>query len=80
MIHNKQILIGLDHSQYEHPFDKMALEKLESIPLLRTLFRWITTNTVERIYTVQYTGSNLKVTKANYPQIYQYLEAMVESH
>jgi Zn-dependent protease with chaperone function len=74
MIYSKQILTGLEHSQYEHPFDKMALEKLESIPLLTKLFKWITTNTVERIYTVQYTGSNLKVTKENYPQIYQYLE------
>lgn len=74
MIDNKQILTGLEHSQYEHPFDKMALEKLESIPLLTKLFKWITANTVERIYTVQYTGSNLKVTKDSYPQIYQYLE------
>ncbi len=74
MIYNKQILTGLKHSQYEHPFDKMALEKLESIPLLTKLFKWITANTVERIYTIQYTGSNLKVTKENYPQIYQYLE------
>lgn len=74
MIGNKKILTGLEHSQYEHPFDKEALEKLESVPLLTKCFRWITTNTVERIYTVQYTGSNLKVTKGNYPQIYQYLE------
>lgn len=74
MIYNKQILTGLEHSQYEHPFDKMALEKLEAIPLLTKFFKWITTNTVERIYTVQYTGSNLKVTNKNYPEIYQYLE------
>ena len=74
MIYNKQILTGLEHSQYEHPFDKAALEKLESIPLLTRCFKWITTHTVERIYTIQYTGSNLKVTKKNYPQIYQYLE------
>lgn len=73
MIRGKQILTGLEHSQYEHPFDKAALEKLESIPLMKKFFTWITTNTVERIYTVQYTGSNLKVTKDNYPQIYQYL-------
>ena len=74
MVYNKQILTGLEHSQYEHPFDRAALEKLESIPMLTKLFKWITTNTVERIYTVQYTGSNLKVTKDNYPQIHQYLE------
>ena len=70
----RQILTGLQHSQYEHPFDKMALEKLEAIPLLTKFFNWITTNTVEKIYTVQYTGSNLKVTPTSYPKIYRYLE------
>lgn len=70
----RQTLTGLDHSQYEHPFDKMALQKLESIPLLTKFFTWMTTNTIEKIYTVQYTGSNLKVTNSNYPKIYRYLQ------
>lgn len=74
MIGEKKILTGLEHSSYEHPFDKAALEKLEAAPLLPRFFRWITTNTVERIYTVQYTGSNIKVTRDNYPEIYQSLE------
>ena len=74
MINNKRILTGLEHHQYEHPFDKAALEKLERIPFLTTACEWITSNFVERIYNVQYTGSHLKVTKENYPKIYQYLE------
>ena len=74
MTYNRQILIGLQHDQYEHPFDREALKKLEAIPLLSQFFKWITTNTVEKIYTVQYTGSNLKVTSTSYPKIYQYLE------
>lgn len=73
MTGNKKILTGLDHSMYEHPFDKEALQKLESIPMLTTVFKWITTNTIERIYTIQYTGSNLKITKSSYPKLYQYL-------
>ena len=36
MINNKRILTGLEHHQYEHPFDKAALEKLEKIPFLKT--------------------------------------------
>ena len=72
MTGNKKILTGLDHSMYEHPFDKEALQKLESIPMLTTVFKWITTNTIERIYTIQYTGSNLKITKSSYPKLYQY--------
>ena len=73
MIYNKQILTGLEHSQYEHDFDRAALEKLEAIPFLTKASQWITANFIERVYTVQYTGSNLKVTKDNYPQIHQYL-------
>lgn len=74
MIYNKQILTGLDHSRYEHPLDRAALEKLESIPLLTTACRWVTSNFIERVYNIQYTGSNLKVTRDNYPKIYEYLE------
>ena len=74
MTYNRQILTGLEHDQYEHPFDREALKRLESIPLLTKFFQWITSNTVERIYTVQYTGSNLKVTRQNYPKVYGYLE------
>ncbi len=74
MVYNKQILKGIEHTQYEHPFDKMALEKLESSKLLTKFFKYLTKHTVERIYTVQYTGSNLKVTKENYPLIHHYLE------
>lgn len=69
-----QILTGLEHRQYEHPFDKAALENLEKIRFLKTACEWVTTNFVERIYNVQYTGSHLRVTKDNYPKIYQYLE------
>lgn len=74
MIYNKQILTGLEHSQYEHPFDKKALEKMRAIPFLTTASEWITSNFVERVYNIQYTGSHLKVTEQNYPKIYQYLE------
>ena len=73
MIRNKQILTGLDHSQYEHPLDRAALEKLESIPFLTTACKWVTSNFIERVYNIQYIGSNLKVTKASYPKIYDYL-------
>lgn len=74
MIKNKKILKGLDHSQYEHPFDKKALKALENTPGLSVVGNFITKHTIEKIYTVQYTGSNLKVTKENYPKIYEYLQ------
>ena len=74
MIKNKKILKGLDHSQYEHPFDKKALKALEKTPGVNLVGNFITKNAIEKIYTVQYAGSNLKITKANYPQIYDYLQ------
>lgn len=74
MIKNKKILKGLHHAQYEHPFDQKALSALESTPGLGMVGNFITKHTIEKIYTVQYTGSNLKVTKDNYPKIYEYLQ------
>lgn len=74
MLHNKKILTGLDHSQYEHPFDKKALVALEKTPGLSAAGKFITKHMVERVYTVQYTGSHLKVTSDNYPQIHEYLQ------
>ena len=73
MINSKRVLTGLEHHQYEHPLDRSALEKLESIPFLTTACKWVTSNFIERVYNIQYTGSNLKVTKENYPNIYEYL-------
>lgn len=74
MIRNKKILTGLNSSQYEHPFDKKALNALENTPGLGMVGNFITKHTIEKIYTVQYTGSNLKVTSENYPKIYEYLQ------
>lgn len=74
MIKNKKILKGLDHSQYEHPFDQKALSALRSTPGVDLVGNFITKHTIEKIYIVQYTGSNLKVTSENYPKIYEYLQ------
>ncbi len=74
MIRSKKILTGLDHTAYEHPFDQKALSVLEATPGLDIVGKFITKNMVERVYTVQYTGSHLRVTKDSYPKIYEYLE------
>lgn len=42
MIKNKQILKGLDHSQYEHPFDQKALTALKKTPGLKVVGDFIT--------------------------------------
>lgn len=75
MIKNKKKkpLYGLEHTEYEHPFDKKALIALEATPGLSAVGKLIVRYTVENYYTVQYTGSCLKVTNQNYPAIFDYL-------
>ena len=41
MIRNKKILTGLDHSQYEHPFDQKALKALKATPGLSMVGNFI---------------------------------------
>ena len=74
MTTSKKILAGLDHKDYEHPFDKKALEALEKTPGLKKTGSFVVKHAVEKVYTVQFTGSNIKVTKNNYPRIYSLLE------
>lgn len=74
MVHNKKILLGLDQSKYEHPFDKKALAALKRTPGIGLVGKFITEHMVERIYTIQYTGSHLRITRESYPMIYEYLE------
>ena len=70
----RKILKGIDHSHYEHLFDQKALAALEKTPGLSLVGNYITKHLIEKIYTIQYTGSNLKVTADNYPRIYEYLQ------
>ena len=74
MNRNKKILRGLDSTSYEHPFDKKALTALERVKGVGMVGSFITKHAIEKVYAVQYTGSNIKVTKDNYPKIYDYLE------
>lgn len=71
---NKKPLYRLDHLEYEHPFDKQALAALEATPGLGVAGKFITKHTIERLFTIQYTGSSLKVTHKNYPKVFEYLQ------
>ena len=63
-------LLGLDPADYEHPFDKAALEKLESIPGVKGFVIQIWEKFLDRLCIFETTGSNVEITKANYPDIY----------
>ena len=72
----KELITHLDSREYEHPFDKKALETLEGTPRLEALVKKFYQYGIERLLKIQYTGSNIKVTKNNFPQLYRTLETV----
>ncbi len=55
---------------YEHPFDRRALDMLEGTPGFEFLTRKFWELGIEKMYTIRCTGSNLKVTKGNFPELH----------
>lgn len=66
-------LIGLQSSEYEHPDDRKALDKLKNNVAFRKIMTEVIKQGVERIYRIQFTGSCLKIDKNDYPDIYNVL-------
>lgn len=71
-----KLLPGLHPYEYEHPFDAKALDTLQGTPGLDTIVRQYNKQAVERMITVQYTGSNLRITPENYPNIHSILDVV----
>lgn len=71
---SRKKLHQLVSDEYEHEFDRKALDALEGTPGLETLVRNFYQHGIERLVRIQYTGSNIKVNKKNYPEIYEVLE------
>ncbi|MDP1552148.1 MAG: M48 family metallopeptidase, partial [Methanobacteriaceae archaeon] len=75
---DKKTLYQLKSYEYEHEFDRKALETLEGTPGLEKLARKFNKHAIERVMRLQYTGSALKVNKNNFPDIYKLLEEACE--
>ena len=72
----KVILKDLDSKEYEHPLDKAALEKLESIPGLRVLVENIWEKFLDKLHYFESTGSRIEINEENYLELHKiYLEA-----
>lgn len=67
-------LYQLQSREYEHEFDRKALETLEGTPGLEKFARKFNKHAIERVLRLQYTGSALKVNNSNFPDIYALLE------
>lgn len=75
----KQKVLGLMAQEYEHPLDRMALNALRGTPGLEIATRAFWKYGLEKILRVQYTGSNILVTKKNFPQVHRALEAVCQT-
>ena len=67
-------LIDLHPFEYEHPFDAKALDALQKVPGLDKVVREFSKQYIERLITIQETGSHIRVNKDNYPQLYNLLD------
>ncbi len=69
MAGQRRRITNLDHNEYEHPFDRAALQALEATPGLDTLLEKIWKYGLENLLRVQYTGSYTKITTNHYPRL-----------
>ena len=75
----QHVLHDLHPFEYEHAFDTKALDALQKTPGIDRIVRQYNKHAVERIITIQYTGSNIKITNENYPKIHSLLEHVCET-
>ena len=66
-------LVSLDPREYEHPLDRETLNKLESIPGVKPLFQKIHKEILEKLLYIENSGSNILLTKDNYPRVIKIL-------
>jgi Zn-dependent protease with chaperone function len=61
-------ILSLD---YEHPFDRKALNALKKTPGLDKIIKKFWELGIEKLLKIQYTGSHIKLTKNNMPELYK---------
>ncbi len=74
----KKVLKGLESRQYEHAADRAAIAKLSGNTMLEKVIKLYSKYNIEKILTVQYTGSNIKVNERNIPYLYNALKEACE--
>lgn len=70
---DKKLIPGLSYEEYQHSYDKKALEALKKTPGLETVVRKFNQYGLEKILKVQFTGSYIKVDKDNFPEVHRAL-------
>ena len=75
----KQKLINLKSSEYEHPFDKAALDKLRSLKGFDTVVNFVLNWATIKWRIVELCGSNFHVTKESCPELYTLVQQTIET-
>jgi Zn-dependent protease with chaperone function len=68
------VLKNLDSTEYEHPFDRQALDALQKVPFFDKVVKAFSEYGIEKVLLTQYTGNNVKITKESYPKTFKYLD------
>lgn len=74
----KQKLINLQSAEYEHPFDKAALEQLRRLKGFDTVVNFVLNWTTIKWRIVELCGSNFHVTKESCPELYSLVQESAE--
>ena len=67
---SRKKLTNLNPREYEHPYDKRALDSLQNTKGLDTLVKKFYEYGVEKIFNIQLTGSHLRVTSTSFPEVH----------
>ena len=70
----RQVIEFLDEKEYEHPFDRQAIKTLKGLPGLETLTSAVIKHFASKTYRINLTGSNIKITPTNFPEIYDIVD------
>lgn len=72
-LEDKILLKGLYSTEYEHPFDRQSLDKLESTRGLEMLTQRVLDYGLEKYLHIKYTGDNIRVEQETIPEVYEIL-------
>lgn len=70
-MNNQKVLQGLNHREYEHPFDKAALQTLEKTPALPLILKAFNKNTLDKLFKLQHAGSKVEISELHFPKLYR---------
>ena len=75
----KKTLINLQSTQYEHRFDREALESVRKLPGFDSVVNFVLDWTMIKWHVVQLCGSNFHVTKESCPELYNIVHESAET-